>query len=100
MPSLADILETSRYLSRLLAAKPALAAEAGAALGQPVTQEDLATWLAAQPAGEADLKAVLRRLKQRAYARIATRDLAGLAPLGEVVECMTLIAELESEGLL
>jgi hypothetical protein len=27
MPSLADILETSRYLGRLLAAKPELAAE-------------------------------------------------------------------------
>jgi glutamate-ammonia-ligase adenylyltransferase len=94
MPSLADILETSRYLSRLLAAKPALAAEAEATLDQPVTREDLATWLAAQPAGEADLKRVLRQLKQRAYARIATRDLAGLATLGEVVECMTLIAEL------
>ena len=94
MPSLADIPETSRYLGRLLAAKPALAAEVEASLDQPLTREDLSAWLAAQPAGEADLKAVLRRLKQRAYARIATRDLAGLAPLGEVVECMTLIAEL------
>jgi glutamate-ammonia-ligase adenylyltransferase len=94
MPSLADIPETSRYLGRLLAAKPALAAEVEASLDQPLTREDLSSWLAAQPAGEADLKAVLRRLKQRAYARIATRDLAGLAPLGEVVECMTLIAEL------
>ena len=94
MPSLADIPETSRYLGRLLAAKPALVAEVEAALDQPLTREDLSSWLAAQPAGEADLKAVLRRLKQRAYARIATRDLAGLAPLGEVVECMTLIAEL------
>jgi glutamate-ammonia-ligase adenylyltransferase len=94
MPSLADILETSRYLGRLLAAKPELAAEAEAALDQPLMREDLSAWLAAQPAGEADLKPVLRRLKQRAYARIATRDLAGLAPLGEVVECMTLIAEL------
>ena len=94
MPSLADIPETSRYLGRLLAAKPALAAEVEASLDQPLTRDDLSSWLAAQPAGEADLKAVLRRLKQRAYARIATRDLAGLAPLGEVVECMTLIAEL------
>ena len=94
MPFLADIRETSRYLDRLLAAKPALAAETEAALDQAVTRDDLATWLAAQPAGEADLKPVLRQLKQRAYARIATRDLGGLAPLGEVVECMTLIAEL------
>jgi glutamate-ammonia-ligase adenylyltransferase len=94
MPSLAEILETSRYLGRLLAARAALAAEVEAALDQPLTREDLAAWLAAQPAAEADLKPVLRRLKQRAYARIATRDLAGLAPLGEVVEGMTLIAEL------
>jgi glutamate-ammonia-ligase adenylyltransferase len=63
-----------------------MAAEVEAALDQPLTREDLAAWLAAQPAAKPDLKPVLRRLKQRAYARIATRDLAGLAPLGEVVE--------------
>jgi glutamate-ammonia-ligase adenylyltransferase len=78
----------------LLAAKPALAAEVEASLAQPVTAAELATWLAAQPVSEANLKPVLRQLKQRAYARIAARDLGGLAPLGEVVECMTLIAEL------
>ncbi len=94
MPSLAEILETSRYLGHLLAARATLAAETEAALDRPLAREDLSAWLAAQPADEADLKSVLRRLKQRAYARIATRDLAGLAPLGEVVECMTLIAEL------
>ena len=59
MPSLADIVETSRYLGRLLAAKPALAAEVGAALEQAVTQEDLAAWLAAQPIGDANLKPVI-----------------------------------------
>ena len=94
MPSLADIVATSRYLERLLAAKPGLAVEVEAALGKPVTQEDLSAWLDAQPADEANLKPVLRQLKQRAYARVATRDLAGLAPLSEVTECMTLIAEL------
>ncbi len=94
MPSLADIVATSRYLERLLAAKPALAAEVEAALEQAVTREDLLAWLVAQPTGEADLKPVLRQLKQRAFARIATRDLAGLAPLSEVTECMTLVAEL------
>ncbi|NJD35115.1 MAG: bifunctional [glutamate--ammonia ligase]-adenylyl-L-tyrosine phosphorylase/[glutamate--ammonia-ligase] adenylyltransferase [Betaproteobacteria bacterium] len=94
MPSLADILATSRYLDRLLAAKPALAAEVEVALEQAVTQEDLSAWLAAQPGDEADLKRVLRQFKQHAYARIATRDLAGLAPLSEVTECMTLIAEM------
>ncbi len=94
MPSLPEIAETSRYLARLLAARPALAAEVEASLGQPVTAAELAAWLAAQEVGEANLKPMLRQLKQRAYARIAARDLGGLAPLGEVVECMTLIAEL------
>jgi glutamate-ammonia-ligase adenylyltransferase len=94
MHSLADITETSRYLSRLLAARPALAAEVEATLTQPVSAGELSAWLVAQPVTEANLKQVLRQLKQRAYARIAARDLAGLAPLGEVVECMTLIAEL------
>ena len=94
MPSLPEIAETSRYLARLLAARPALAAEVEASLGQPVTAAELAAWLAAQEVGEANLKPKLRQLKQRAYARISARDLGGLAPLGEVVECMTLIAEL------
>ena len=94
MPSLADIVETSRYLGRLLAAWPALAAEVEAFLQQPVTAAELVAWLDAQPVTEGNLKQVLRQLKQRAYARIAARDLAGLAPLAEVTECMTLIAEL------
>ncbi len=94
MASLPEIAETSRYLARLLAAKPALAAEVEASLAQAVTAAELATWLDAQPVSEANLKPLLRQLKQRAYARIAARDLGGLAPLGEVTECMTLIAEL------
>jgi glutamate-ammonia-ligase adenylyltransferase len=94
MPFLADIAETSRYLGRLLAARPELEAEVEAALEQPVTAVELSAWLATQAVTEVNLKALLRQLKQRAYARIAARDLAGLAPLSEVTECMTLIAEL------
>lgn len=94
MPLLADIVETSPFLSRLLTARPALAAEVESSLQQPLSADELSTWLAAQPVAEANLKPVLRQLKQRAYARIAARDLAGLAPLSEVTECMTLIAEL------
>src|SRR3989338_6182601 len=97
MPSLADIVATSSYLERLLSSRPALAAEVEASLEQPVTAAELAAWLDAQPLGEDNLKPVLRQLKQRAYARIAARDLAGLAPLAEVTECMTQIAELRSE---
>ncbi len=94
MPPLADIVESSPFLGRLLAARPALAAEVEASLQQPVSAAELSAWLAAQPVSEANLKPVLRQLKQRAYARIVARDLAGLAPLSEVTECMTLIAEL------
>ncbi|MCM2287464.1 MAG: bifunctional [glutamate--ammonia ligase]-adenylyl-L-tyrosine phosphorylase/[glutamate--ammonia-ligase] adenylyltransferase [Sulfuritalea sp.] len=94
MPPLADIAETSRYLKRLLAANAVLAGEVESRLGQPVTAAELSAWLAAQPVTEDRLKPVLRQLKQRAYARVAARDLGGLAPLAEVTECMTLIAEL------
>ena len=94
MPSLADIAETSRYLKRLLAANAPLAVEVESRLDQPVTAAELSAWLAAQPVSEDRLKPVLRQLKQRAYARVAARDLAGLAPLSEVTECMPLIAEL------
>ena len=94
MPFLPDIAQSSPYLGRLLAARPALAAEIASARHRPVSAEELSLWLAAQPVTEDNLKQVLRQLKQRAYARIAARDLAGLAPLSEVTECMTLIAEL------
>ncbi|MDO8348470.1 MAG: bifunctional [glutamate--ammonia ligase]-adenylyl-L-tyrosine phosphorylase/[glutamate--ammonia-ligase] adenylyltransferase [Rugosibacter sp.] len=94
MPLPPDIFETSRYLRRLFAARPELAEEAMARLEQPVRGDELAAWLDAQPVTEDNLKSVLRRIKQRAYARIATRDLTGRAPLAEVVETMTQIAEL------
>ncbi|MCF8177909.1 MAG: bifunctional [glutamate--ammonia ligase]-adenylyl-L-tyrosine phosphorylase/[glutamate--ammonia-ligase] adenylyltransferase [Sulfuritalea sp.] len=94
MPSLADITETSRYLNHLLVAKPALAVEVEALLQQAVSAQELSEWMDAQTVTEENLKPVLRQLKQRAYARIAVRDLMGLAPLAEVTECMTLIAEM------
>lgn len=61
-------------------ARPALAVEVEFTLQQPVSAAELSAWLAAQPVSEANLKPVLRQLKQRAYVRIAARDLAGLAP--------------------
>ena len=100
MHSLAEIVETSRYLARLLAARPDLAAETGTCLQQPLSAADLAAWLDAQALDEAGLKPALRRLKQRAYARICARDLAGLAPLAEVTESMTLIADVAVAGAL
>ena len=64
-----------------------------ARLDTPISGAELATWLADAAPTEEMLKKVLRRFKQRAYARIVARDLVGGAPLGEVTECMTQIAE-------
>ena len=99
MPSTppADALATacrySRYLYRLLQARPSLAEDTRGHLEAAIDRPALEAWLAAEPLTEDNLKPALRYLKQRAYARIATRDLAGRAPLAEVVEGVTLIAE-------
>ena len=95
---IAKAVSASRYLERLLAAKPTLANDVAALLKTPVTRAELSDWLSSRQAtpllSEADLKPLLREFKQWAYARIATRDLANLASLAEVMETMTCIAEL------
>ncbi len=92
MLSLPDILPLSRYLSRLFAARPGIAGEVASTWLTPLPAAGLGALLA--PLTEQTLKSDLRRFKQRAYARIAARDLAGLASLAEVTETMTLIAEI------
>ena len=94
MTSLHVLFEHSRYLHRLLKSRPALADEVAAAVDTPVTAIELEVWLDRQDLTPDSLKAVLRQMKQLAYARVATRDLAGLANLAEVTETMTAIAEL------
>jgi len=92
MASLAEATRLSRYLERLFAAQNKLRDEVAANWNLPV---DTAAISALQPVNvsEDSLKSQLRRFKQRAYARLAARDLAGLAPLAEVMEAMTLVAE-------
>ncbi len=91
MLSLPDILPLSRYLTRLFSARPGLADEVAAAWHLPLTTHALEAML--PQLSEESLKPGLRRFKQRAYAQIAARDLAGRASLAEVTESMTLIAE-------
>jgi glutamate-ammonia-ligase adenylyltransferase len=91
MASLPTPTDYSRYLTRLTHARPELHDELCAAT--PLDPALLQAWLAADPPTEDTLKPALRRLKQRAMARIAGRDLAGRADLAEVVESMTLIAD-------
>ena len=93
MPSLADVLPFSRHLARLFEARPDLQQEVEAAWDAPMDAAALAAWLSGQRIGEDDLKPVLRRMKQRAYAQACARDLAGRASLAEVTETMTVIAE-------
>jgi [glutamine synthetase] adenylyltransferase / [glutamine synthetase]-adenylyl-L-tyrosine phosphorylase len=82
----------SRYLARLVHAHPTLAAELEAG-APPLDAAQINAWLAAGPLTEDNLKPALRRLKQRAMARIAGRDLSGCAELAEVVDSMSQIAE-------
>ena len=90
-PSLSPC-DHSRYLTRLLQAHPELACEMEIGTA-PLSKPLLDAWLAATPLTEDNLKPTLRRLKQRAMARIASRDLTGQADLAEVVESMSLIAD-------
>ena len=97
MIALDPLLTHSRYLSRLFQARPDLRAEIEARVETVPDRKALADWLGGQVISEDNLKPVLRQFKQWAYAWVALRDLAGLAPLHEVTEIMTSIAELAVE---
>lgn len=83
----------SRYLAALLAARPALVPELAATWERPLDEEMLLAALTPPPADDEGLKRALRQLRQRAMAHIALRDLTGLAPLAEVMESMSLLAD-------
>lgn len=89
----------SRYLDRMLQARSWLREELVAGLDQPLDAAAMQQWLdarrAALPAEEAEaaLMAALRDLRCRVLCHILVRDLAGWAPLAEVMESMTALAE-------
>ena len=92
-PRWQSALDHSRYLNNLLQAHPGLIPELAATWLQPLS-EDLLLNPLRQPFTDDDaLKSALRRLRHRAMAHIALRDLCGLAPLAEVVESMTMLAD-------
>jgi len=86
-------LAHSRYLTNLLQARPALIPELAAHWLQPLDENQLTAPLQQEFPDDDALKSALRRLRHRAMAHIALRDLCGLAPLSEVVESMTLLAD-------
>ncbi len=94
-PEWQSALAHSRYLRQLLAAHPELAAWLEEHVGRPVDSRLMGDFLAAEtPIDEESLKRVLRRLRQRVMAALILRDVGGLAPLAEVVETMTQLADL------
>ena len=87
-------LAHSRYLRHLLEARPEIVAWLREHAEQPVGATLMRAFIAAEPPGDEDgLKRVLRRLRQRVMATLVVRDLGGLAPLAEVVESMTQLAD-------
>ena len=99
-PRWADALAHSRYLSTLLAARPALVPELAETWTAPLTEAMLLGLLEPPPADDEEFKSQLRRLRQRAMAHIALRDLCGEAALSEVVESMTLLADVTTNRAL
>ena len=84
----------SRYLRQLLAARPEIAAWLDEHVVLPVGARQLCDFLAQEaPGSEESLKRALRRLRQRVMATLIVRDIAGVAPLSEVVESMTQLAD-------
>ncbi|MCL2525074.1 MAG: bifunctional [glutamate--ammonia ligase]-adenylyl-L-tyrosine phosphorylase/[glutamate--ammonia-ligase] adenylyltransferase [Betaproteobacteria bacterium] len=92
-PSWQRALDHSRYLANLLQTRPELLAELAAVWREPLSEAQLLAALPVDCTDDAALKTALRRLRQRALAHIALRDLGGLAPLAEVVESMSLLAD-------
>ena len=88
-----NALDHSHYLRDQLAAHPEMIPELAATWLQPLSEDFLLSPLKQPFADDEAVKSTLRRLRHRAMARIALRDLCGLAPLAEIVESMTLLAD-------
>jgi glutamate-ammonia-ligase adenylyltransferase len=85
----------SRYLARLLAARPELPELLAPWQTVPLDAEAMRNLLGAvDDADEETLRRALRRLRQTVMAQVIVRDLADGAPLAEVVGTMTTLAEL------
>ncbi len=86
-------LAHSSYLNNLLQSRPELIPELAASWLEPLTEAALQAALQPPPADDEAVRRALRRLRQRTMAHLALRDLCGLAPLAEIVESMTLLAD-------
>ena len=87
-------LAKSRYATRLIEARPALATQLDATGANPFARAEIDAALRnVAGADEQTARRVLRQLRQRVLLRVMARDLAGLAPLAEVCATMSDLAE-------
>ncbi|MSQ18534.1 MAG: bifunctional [glutamate--ammonia ligase]-adenylyl-L-tyrosine phosphorylase/[glutamate--ammonia-ligase] adenylyltransferase [Betaproteobacteria bacterium] len=87
-------LRFTRFGQRLIAAQPELADEATYADVTGWDRDAMQQFLRLQPITDgASLNAALRRLRARVLLRLAVRDLSGLAPLAEVHQTMSDLAD-------
>ena len=93
-------LEHSTYLSNLLKCRPALIPELAASWQQPLSEDILMAPLKQDFADDDAVRSTLRCLRHRAMAHMALRDLCGLAPLAEIVESMTMLADVTTNFVL
>lgn len=94
-------LTHSRYLRQLLATRPDVVDWLRDHADAPVGARQMRDFLDAEPIIDEDgLKRALRRLRQRVMAALVVRDVGGLAPLAEVVETMTLLADIATNRAL
>src|SRR5262245_14983118 len=82
-------LRLSHYVARVATARPAIVAEMEARSVRGFTRAEMRSELGPGK----DLAPRLRRLRERVFVTLAHRDLNGLAPLDEVVDTMTALAE-------
>ncbi len=94
-------LRWSGVLRRKLDANPAFSLWLESAAQHPVTRKTIPLWLDELKGAAADseppatmIRRVLRQLRERVFFTLMVRDIAGLAPLHEVVAAMSALADL------
>jgi glutamate-ammonia-ligase adenylyltransferase len=94
MSQLIDPARVSRFAARRLAARPALAAELSGAAFTRAEMDAALQGAAGEPREDEDaFKRRLRQLRERVVLREMARDLSGRAPLEEVCEAISDLAE-------
>ncbi|MBL8447949.1 MAG: bifunctional [glutamate--ammonia ligase]-adenylyl-L-tyrosine phosphorylase/[glutamate--ammonia-ligase] adenylyltransferase [Zoogloeaceae bacterium] len=83
----------SRFLLRMLASRPWLAERLATHLAAPLGEAEMTAFLAEQKVDTTNLRRALRQLRTWVLCHLAVRDLAGMAPLAEVTETMTTLAD-------